>query len=177
MRRDSGFTLIEVMVALAIGGLVVLTAERLFTGVADGGRVLEQARDRIDRNANAHRWLEATFLSLAVGDSGAGPFDGQTSRLRFTAWQLTSGGWFEPRQIELGARGGRFQAAVSPGAMLDLADRVREVAFDYLLEPGADTRWVGQWVSPVSAPLAVRIRITRAGALVDTLLFLIKERG
>jgi hypothetical protein len=59
-------------------------------------------------------------------------------------------------------------------------DSVTELALDYLLEPGANTRWVRQWLSPLSAPLAVRLRIERRGGSsegVDTLLCLIKERG
>ncbi len=182
MPRNAGFTLIEVMVALAIGGLVVLCAERLFAGAGDGARLLTEARDRLDHDANARRWLDATFLSLAVGDSGAIGFMGDPDRVRFTAWQLTPGGWFEPRHIDLGLRDGRLAAGVSPGEALTLVDSVTDLAVDYLLEPGADTRWVRQWISPVSAPLAVRVRIERVGsgergAVTDTLLLLIQERG
>jgi hypothetical protein len=63
---------------------------------------------------------------------------------------------------------------------------VTDVAFDYLLEPGENTKWVREWISPVSAPLAVRVRVTHlsdngqrttAHAVTDTLLLLIKERG
>ena len=177
MSSSRGFTLVEVMVALAIGGVVVLCAERMFAAAADGGRALEQAREQLDRSANARRWLQATFLSLAVGDSGSGPFDGNTDRLRFTAWQMTPGGWLEPRRIELSATDGRLMALVSPGELLPLAVGVNDLAFDYLLEPGAESRWVQQWISPVSAPLAVRIRLGRALGRADTLLVLIKERG
>jgi prepilin-type N-terminal cleavage/methylation domain-containing protein len=173
----SGFTLIEVMVALAIGALVVLMAERLFAGAGDGGRVLAAARERLDRDANARRWLEATFLSLAVGDSGASGFTGNPDRVRFTAWQPTPGGWFEPRQIDLGLNEGRIAAGVSPGEPLILVDSVSDVVFDYLLEYGAETHWVTRWISPVSAPFAVRIRLVRERGVVDTLLYLIKERG
>ena len=63
-------------------------------------------------------------------------------------------------------------------------DSGTDLQFDYLLEPGAESRWVREWVSPVSAPVAVRMRIAKAGCgkrdagcVVDTLLFLIKERG
>ena len=73
---------------------------------------------------------------------------------------------------------------MTPGTAIALRDVVRDVEFDYLLEPGAESRWVREWVSPVSAPVAVRMRITKAengkwetGNAVDTLLFLIKERG
>lgn len=167
----------EVIVALTIGGLVVLTAERLFAGAGDGGRLLTEARDRLDRDANARRWLEATFLSLAVGDSGATGFTGDADRVRFTTWHLTPGGWFEPSRVDLAMSDGRLGAGVSPGEAITLADSVTDLAFDYLLQHGADSHWVQQWVSPVSAPLAVRIRLGRAGGVVDTLLLLIKERG
>lgn len=187
--RNRGFTLIEVLVALAIAGLVVLLAHRVFAAVADGGRRLVAAREASDRDANARRWLKATLLSLDVGDA-AGPFEGRPNRVRFSAWQMTAGGWFERREIGLGETGGRFEAllrngergAVRDGEAITLADSVIEIAFDYLLEPGADTKWVREWISPVSAPLAIRFRIamerrTRVGGRVDTLLFLIKERG
>ncbi|MDZ4863742.1 MAG: hypothetical protein SGJ01_09885, partial [Gemmatimonadota bacterium] len=61
-----------------------------------------------------------------------------------------------------------------------LADSVVGVEFDYLLEPGAQTRWVQTWISPLSAPLGVRLRIARRANDVDwtdTLLVLIGERG
>jgi hypothetical protein len=59
---------------------------------------------------------------------------------------------------------------------IGLQQGVREVDFDYLLEPGAESHWVREWVSPVSAPLAVRIRLTRNTG-VDTTVMLIKGRG
>src|SRR6266516_3945060 len=160
-----GFTLIEVIVAVTIGALVVLVAHQLFAAVAERGRTLIAARRSLDRAVNARRWLAATFLSLDVGTDGAGGFDGRPDHAAFSTWLLTPDGWFERRQIAL-------------------MDSVTDVQFDYLLEPGAESRWVREWVSPVSAPVAVRMRIAKAGCemrdagcVVDTLLFLIKERG
>jgi prepilin-type N-terminal cleavage/methylation domain-containing protein len=173
MSRARGFTLIEVLVALTITGLVVIAAHRIFTGVADGASSLSTTRERLDRTTNARRWLKATFLSLVP------PFDGQVDRVTFSAWQQVSGGWFEQRSIELRQQANQFVAAGRPP--LILADSVASVTFDYLLEPGADTKWVREWISPVSAPLAIRVRIAGCNrgqaTCVDTLLFLIKERG
>ena len=174
MRRRDGFTLIEVMVATAIVGIVIVAAHRIFTGVADGARAVAAARESLDRNVNARRWLKATFLSLEP------PFEGRANRASFTSWQLVSGGWFEQTPTHLTQEGSHFLGATG-GAPLKLADGVTDVAFDYLLDPGADTKWVREWISPVSAPLAVRLRIAGCGkrdaACVDTLLFLVKERG
>ena len=182
MRRD-GFTLLEVLVALAIGGIVLLTAERIFAGVGEGGRRLVAARAQLDREANGRRWLKNTFLSLELGQAGGEGFEGRADRVRFTAWQLAPGRWFERQAVDLESVNRRFVGLVG-GTPLLLADSVTDVAFDYLLDPGADSHWVREWISPVSAPLAVRIRIQRGtrnaepGTVnVDTLLFLIKERG
>ena len=180
----AGFTLIEVLIALTIGAMVVLIAHELFAAVADRGRTLTAARTALDRTVNARRWLDAAFLSLDVGTEGASGFEGRPDHAAFSTWLLTPDGWFERRQITLGAEQGRLRALVTPGTPIALADSVTGVQFDYLLEPGAESRWVREWVSPVSAPVAVRLRLARtrcgmgdARCVVDTLLFLIKERG
>lgn len=174
MKRRSGFTLVEVMVAVVVGSLVMFTAYRVFTGVAAGAKALVAAREDIDRSVNARRWLKAAFLSLEP------PFEGRVDRAMFTSWQLSAEGWFEPHVVTLSQDGTHF-VVESGSQAFQLADSVVQVAFDYLLEPGADTKWVREWISPVSAPLAVRLRITGCGkrdaGCVDTLFFLVKERG
>jgi len=181
---QSGFTLVEVLVALTIAAVVVLLAHQLFAAVADRGKSLMAARTALDRAANARRWLDAAFLSLDVGTDGAGGFEGRLDQVAFTTWLLTPDGWFERRIVSLARQDNRLVATVTPGREIALSDSVADVAFDYLLEPGAESKWVREWVSPVSAPVAVRMRITQAGSgkretgnVVDTLLFLIKERG
>jgi len=183
-RSAFGFTLIEVLVALTIAAVVVLLAHQVFAAVAERGRTLVAARDSLDRAANARRWLKATFLSLEVGTDSAGGFDGRADRIEFAAWQRTPDGWFERRRIALGHDGDQLVASVTPGEPVALIDGVTGIAFDYLLEPGAGSRWVREWVSPVSAPVAIRIRVARGGGtgdggrvVTDTLLLLIKERG
>jgi type II secretory pathway pseudopilin PulG len=172
--HEGGFTLIDVLVALAVGGLVIVAAHRIFAGVGDSSRAIAAAREHLDRQANARRWLKSAYLSLEP------PFEGRTDRMSFSSWQLSSGGWFEPRVLTVSRAGDQLVAEGAAGTVV-LREGVTDVAFDYLLEPGADTKWVREWVSPVSAPLAVRLRIAGCGrgeaGWVDTLLFLIRERG
>jgi hypothetical protein len=162
------------MVAVTIAGVVIVAAHRIFAGVADGAKAVAVARESLDRSVNARRWLKATFLSLEP------PFEGRANRASFSSWQLVPGGWFEQTPTQLVREGSHFLGATG-AQRLQLADGVSDVVFDYLLNPGADTKWVREWISPVSAPLAVRVRIAgcgrRDGACVDTLLFLVKERG
>lgn len=184
-----GFTLIEVLLALTLGSLIVVFAHRLFTGVADGTRRLTEARQALDRESNARRWLAEAFGSLVVGESGAA-FAGRADRVEFGSWQLTREGWLVRRRIAIERRGGRLVADVGAGDSVVLADNVKEVRFDYLLDPGEGpsgkdldvmpgerAAFVREWMSPVSAPLAVRMRIARVAGIVDTLLLIVGPRG
>jgi len=170
----AGFTLIEVMIALALSALVVLLAHRIFAGVVDGAQGLQAARTALDRDANAHRALTEMFGSLDIGTEGAGGFAGRPERVEFTTWQRVPTGWLERRRVVFGVEGGVLVAHSDQS--LALQDSVSRVNFDYLLEPGANAAWVREWISPVSAPVAVRVRIARIGA-VDTLLFIVGSRG
>jgi prepilin-type N-terminal cleavage/methylation domain-containing protein len=169
-----GFTLIEVMIALALSALVVLLAHRIFTGVIDGAERLGAARSRHDRDANAHRTLTEMFGSLDVGSEGAGGFAGRPEQVQFASWQRVPGGWVERRRVVLGVENGVLVA--SSDQSIALQDSISGIEFDYLLEPGANAAWVREWISPVSAPMAVRMRIARRAA-VDTLLFIVGSRG
>lgn len=179
-----GFTLIEIVVAITIGALAVLLAHQTFAAVGDRGQALVHARSALDREMNACRWLAAAFLSLDVGVDSTGGFEGRPDRVRFASRLRTPDGWFERRGVVLGRVREQLIATVTPGDSIALLDQVTDLQLDYLLEPGAESRWVRKWVSPVSAPVAVRLRVTRAGekgvgerTVVDTLLFLIQERG
>ncbi len=183
-----GFTLVEVLIALMIGSLVVLLTHELFRSVTEGAQRLERGRVALERQRLGDRWLAAALLSLETGDL-AGSFEGHPDNVRFATWLLQPGGWMELDHVRLSVIDTDLVAETAGGRMI-LQTGVERVGFDYLLEPGADSRWVQDWVSPVSAPLAVRIRLTLLAdrsdrpiarppdrLMVDTLLLLIKGRG
>ena len=173
-----GFTLIEVMVAMLVTSLVALTANRICAAALDGGARVRTAQRELDRRGNAYLLLRDAFLSLDIGAEGSDGFLGRAGELRFSAWLPVADGWNERRTVDLvGAEGRWLLRGALHARPVVLADSVADVRFDYLLEPGLDARWVQEWESPVSAPLAVRIRLGRAGGAVDTLLYLIKARG
>lgn len=176
--RAHGFTLLELMLAMVIGAMMVLIAHRSFAAVTEGWQRLEQHRLGHDRTVNAHRWLESAFLSLEV-DRVHGSFDGQRERVGFDSWLESPDGWFERVRLAIARDNDRLVATGVPWGSVELSAEVDSIAFDYLLALGATSGWVREWHSPVSAPLAVRMRVHRARASrrIDTLLFLIKERG
>ena len=188
MARKQGFTLIEVMVAMVLGALVVLLAHRLFTGVADGATRLTESRRSLDHEVNARRWLVAAFGSLDAGQSD-GSFDGHADRVEFASWQLTPAGWFSRRRITVAHNGSRLLALLTPADTVVLSDSVSDLQLDYLLDvdsegqsdstpgaPGERARFVREWISAVSAPIAIRLRIVRRAA-VDTILVIVGPRG
>jgi hypothetical protein len=162
------------MVALTLAAIVVLLAHRIFTGVVDGAQSLQVARTALDRGANARRSLTEMFGSLDIGTEGAGGFAGRPDRVEFSTWQRVPQGWLERRRVTLELTGGMLVARSDVSIALE--DSVSNVEFDYLLEPGVNAAWVREWISPVSSPVAVRVRITRV-ATVDTLLFIVGPRG
>lgn len=185
MRHNAaGFTLIEVMVALLLGAMVVLGAHAVFAGVTGALAHVDATRAALERRANARTWLREAIANLQVGTDSAGDFRGHPASLTAPTWVRVPTGGFHRERVTLELEGGRFIAALGDGTTLTLADSIRAVAFDYLLEPGATATWAREWLSPVSAPLAVRIRITYrtstatvGTAPTDTLLFLVGARG
>lgn len=177
-RSRAGFTLIELVVALLVVGIVVSLTHQVFAVVADGARAIEASRVALDRQANARRWMQGAWLSLEVGGE-AGAFEGHRHYAEFTTWTMAPGGWFERSRVRLEVSDTQLVARAGSQALW-LAKPVEEVSFDYLLTPGEASQWVNEWVSPASAPLAVRLRVKRAacrGQCTDTLLFLIGARG
>jgi prepilin-type N-terminal cleavage/methylation domain-containing protein len=178
-----GFTLLELLVALTIAGSVALLAHRVFVGVAGGAARLEKTRESLDREMNARRLLTELVGSLDVGTPGAGGFRGERERLSFTAWAFAAEGWPRRRAVLLAVLDSAFGVVGLGDEAIPLLGPVARVEFDYLLEPGATEHWVREWISPVSAPVAIRVRVTRreCGAwdvgCVDTLLLIVGPRG
>lgn len=179
MTRRAGFTLIEIAVALTLGSMAVLLAAQTFASVTETAQRLRSERDTISREMNGRRWLSAALASTEVGSGPEWRFDGTADELRFGSWQLTGDGWFERRHVEVSADGRRLTARVGDDVVL-LADNVTYAAFDYLVQPGADTPWRRDWHSNLVAPVAVRLRLGRrepegsSTIAADTMLFAIR---
>ncbi len=166
-RALKGFTLIEVMVALTLGAMVVLAAHQTFGAATDTTARLEAARVAHDTEMRARQWLTVAFASLDVATPGQTGFQGSPERVAFSA--------LPARRVVLEVADGQLVAREDTATnRLLTAERV---TFDYLLHTGADEAWVRAWQSPVSAPLAVRLRLARPDGAVDTLLFAIGPRG
>ncbi len=193
LEGSRGFTLIEVTVALVIGALVIVLAHGLLTSVTDAAaRGLAYAA-ATDRAANQRRWLVRTFAGAVVDSRFGWGFDGtngtdagvERDRMTFTSIVRVATGTAE-RRVTIGAtasgsliaelRAPRAASEDVPDTLI-LATDLRGFGAEYLPNYGANTAWVMNWVSPASAPVAARLRLTQADGRVDTLVLHIGARG
>ncbi len=172
---DRGFTLLELIVALTIGAMVVLMAHRVLRGVIDGAEALQAARNALDHEANGRRMLTSLFGSLDVTADSV-EFRGEPTRVAFTTWHRDGHGFRTRSQVTLMSQDSSLVALGVHQEPLAVLPAVVTLEVDYLLEYGAQERWVRAWISPASAPAAVRLRLAR-GTHVDTVLLVIGGRG
>jgi prepilin-type N-terminal cleavage/methylation domain-containing protein len=172
-RRRAGFTLLETLFALVVGSVIALLAHEIFRAAVDARQHLLSASAGDDLRAQGRRWLSAAFRSARVASDA--PFDGHASEVVFTTSLPAVSGSTEPARVSLHIGQGGLELT-GPGATIPLDRSATGLQLDYLLELGADAPWTPGWVSPVSAPTAIRLRVRRAttGDTVDTLLFLIQ---
>ena len=160
-----GFTLIEVLIALTIGSMVVLMVHQAFGATGDLVVRLDDERAAHRTRMHAVERLTRSFGSLDVATAQSTGFEGGADHAAFTS---------DGEYMRLAVRDGRLTIQTATGVESLLT--AESLALDYLLSHGADASWVRDWQSPVSAPLAVRLRVT-SGGTVDTLFFLIGPRG
>ena len=166
----SGFTLIEVLVALTIGAIVVLMVHDAFAGTTDLTVRLDGERTTQGERMGMRAFLTRAFGSLEIGTQQTHGFEGLPDRVAFSS--ALDGA--QPTSLVIRAGNGRL---VAEGTSPIQLDGVAVLTCEYLLSFGSESRWVQEWHSPASAPLATRMRLQHADGSVDTLLFIIGPRG
>jgi prepilin-type N-terminal cleavage/methylation domain-containing protein len=175
MRRTPGFTLVEVLVALALSSLVALTAHAMLAGVLDGSDALRRAAPSQERGILARAWLLEACRTLEAGTGVGAGFEATATEARFLARLPAPDGSVDRRQVSLRTVGGGLTLSMGDLTVRPL-DRVDGVTLDYMIGVRGEGEWVTGWHSPVSAPLAIRVRWSERGVS-DSLLCLIGGRG
>lgn len=170
-----GFTLIEVMVALLLTSLVALVAHQLLVGVVDGAAALRRSAPAPTDPVLGREWVLEACQTLEVGTPGTHGFEGTATSARFDARLVTAQGWVERQPVVIDAEGAQVSIRAS-SISASVVDSAESPTLDYLSDGGGEGGWVTGWSSPVSAPLAIRMRWTRAG-VADTLFCTIGARG
>ena len=171
-----GFTLLEVVIALALGGVVILGAHALLDALADAAQRLPQDAAVSDRDENGERLLRALVGRLEVGTSLVTQFSGEPTAARFTTWCDVSSGWLERCDVVLAIEtegdSGTLVARFGNGSTIPLRRGFHRGALRYLNSPANGGEWFHSWGTGVTAPLALGIILDR-----DTLIVRVGERG
>ncbi|HYW08759.1 MAG TPA: prepilin-type N-terminal cleavage/methylation domain-containing protein [Longimicrobium sp.] len=173
--RNDGFTLVEVVVALALAGLLLLGARVLLEQVGDAAERISGTAAEVDREANGERLLRAVVGS-AEQPSGARAFRGDARGARFTSWCDLAAGWQERCDVSLGVIrvGERNVLAMElpRGEVVALRHGFASGRVIYLRDAADGGSWLAEWASSVSLPLAVGVVLDG-----DTLILRVGERG
>lgn len=166
-----GFTLIEVVIALAVGAIAVLSAQVVLAGATRAyGRLGAFWASGAER-AIAHRWLEDASYSLSVGGPNDHEFEGTANRMVASAWVLVPQGWRERQLITLRQVGDDVVLDQVVGRIV-IAQRVAAMRLSYRQGRGGADQWVEGWRSPVAAPVAVRMALQFQDGSRDTAVLL-----
>lgn len=151
----------------------VLLVHRIFAATATGVRSLQRQLASANDHYNGNRWLEDALSSMTVGGPADAPFEGRPERLTGTTRVAVAQGWQESVPVSLSQEG--TTVALRLGDLsVTIVRHVKALRLDYLGARGLRADWMAGWQSPVSAPLALRMRVTRMDGMVDTSLFLIR---
>lgn len=186
MRRDPrphrpGFSLVEVLIALAVTGVVLLGARHVIGQMADAARELTRSARILDADATAERLLRALAGRLEVGTSEAREFEGTPTAVQFSSWCEVPAGWLERCEVRVGfdtlgatrrdggaslsltltttssTAGVRSATGAAAGERVVLRTGLRGGALRYLDTPDAGGVWFVAWGRGISAPLAFAI--------------------
>lgn len=184
-RDRRGFTLLEVIVAIAVGSLVVLGARAMLGAVSDGADATRRTARAADRAANAEGVIRRLVADLEVGTGPSTHFAGDSTEARFSTWCPVAGGWSERCRttltIEAGADGTTLSATLSSGTdanheRLELRSGLDHAQLLYLSDASLGGRWFRVWGEGIRAPLAIGL-VTDSAGQADTTILRIGERG
>jgi prepilin-type N-terminal cleavage/methylation domain-containing protein len=170
-----GFTLLEVMVSIAISAVLLLGARALVEQVGHDAERISGTAAEVDREANAERLLRAV-VGRAEQPGPGREFVGTPAGARFPTWCDVPAGWQERCSVTLGVLrvgSSNVLALELPGGEIIAVRRgFAEGRLLYLRDAGEGGAWQREWSSSVSTPLALGVEMDG-----DTVILRVGERG
>jgi prepilin-type N-terminal cleavage/methylation domain-containing protein len=172
----SGFTLIEVIVALTISAMILVSARAMLGEVGDDVLRIRRDAEVQDREANAERTVRGMIDRIELGSGDGNEFAGDPARASFSTWCDVPAGWMERCRVSIDVVRIDNKVAIvanpSIGGPIVLRGGLRTGALRYLVSAEGGGSWLTVWGAGITAPLAIGVI---AGS--DTLIVPIGERG
>ncbi len=176
----TGFTLLEVLVAVIIAATLLLSADAVFEQLAssrDGTARSTGVRDE-KQNADAliRGWVRQIDISPVGGSSQPHVFVGDAGETRFTSWCVAAGGWERECSVSLrttaDSSGVGVVAVSATGDSARIQMRDSTIALRYLIDAKDGGHWVDRWPSGPTVPIAIGIVSPS-----DTIVYRVGARG
>ena len=157
MTRDArGFTLLEVLVALTVAAVVLLSAHWMAGAVADATERVAAEGGDADALANSERLLRR--LAATAEPAAGAPFRGNPRIMRWSTWCDTAAGWQERCTVKLAmvrrGAGTALLLSLPQGRLMVVRGAFQRGEFRYLAAAGGRGSWTGEWAAS-SPPHAV----------------------
>ena len=174
-RLPNGFTIIEMIVALAVAGLSVTTGRLLVETIGRGASDLLNSTASLGGAANAEDLVRTTVSRLSAAGRDE-PFVGTAKVARFATHCLVAGGWLEQCsatiRVDSSASG---VSVIMTSPALDrviLRNQLRYAALMFLESSERGGVWRTEWSGTRTAPLAIGVDVG-----LDTMILRIGSRG
>ncbi len=145
-----GFTLIEVIVAVLLTGMVLMIASGFVGALTAITESAEAAGPAAARHGNGHALLRELFATMDLGTRTGGTFVGTPDRIEFSAWL------FDPFagaiSVDVALTAGPHGIDVQAGDLAFTLSGVDGASVAYF----AGGAWRSEWVSGTTLPTAVQ---------------------
>ena len=173
----AGFTLVELMLSLALSGMVLVTCTLMIRQLDVTHTTIQRHAARVDASANGARLLRDVFDRVELSADSARQFYGDAHYVSLPTWCDMPGGWLERcvANVALDQRGDSTGVTVqfSDNTEQHLITVVGPATFGYLGWSADGLTWTTMWGRSLMPPIA--IGIVRHG--VDTLVIRLGERS
>jgi prepilin-type N-terminal cleavage/methylation domain-containing protein len=153
----AGFTLLELMVALVVGGITLTGATALYLGLSGRAEAIRATSLALSHDANAERVLRL-LAQNAEGRGEAPGVRGDSAEVTLDTWCETPFGWSEPCRVRVAfGDNGRFrrlslQRLDAASAPLVLRDSLNAGHITYLVDASRGGSWSAAWTEDVPPP-------------------------
>ena len=156
-------TLVELLAAIAIAGLVLLSAILLLNGVMDTSKRVVADADSATSTATARASLRDVLAGAFATFDTLQRFDATDQTVSLSTRCPSPGGWFTPCRATLVVDGGRLRVRLGDGAWEPLARYDHDASLRFY---SADRRvWVAAWSSSAVVPDAIGVVMARDTAV------------
>jgi hypothetical protein len=164
-----GMTLLEIVAALGIAGMVMLGGILLLDQVTDSGRRIATDGGVQAYQGNSERTLRRLLREAEPSFDSTRRFRGDARNLEYFTQCQTSSGWTESCHVIVGIDSIGDSSAVrvqlDSGDFFTLERRAGILGFRYFDATSRDSSWVSSWTTSATLPSAVGL-VLRADTLV-----------